>query len=83
MTNINTRITGLALFVAGMWMMILAAAAFLVLFIAPIDTHFFGSEGDATLVSIAQASIALASVVALVFGLTRMKRIYLQKKLRQ
>ncbi len=83
MTNMNTRITGLALFVGGMWLMILAVAAFLVVFIAPIDTYIFGSQGDATSVSIAQATIAFASVIALVFGLSRMKRIYLQKKLKQ
>ncbi len=63
--------------------MILAVAAFLVGFVAPIDIYLFGRGGDATLVSMAQAAIALGVVTALVFGLSQMKRIYLQKKLKQ
>ncbi|HEX2014843.1 MAG TPA: hypothetical protein VLA68_06420 [Nitrososphaera sp.] len=77
------RIASLALFVAVMWAMILAVAAFLVLFVAPIDAHLFDSEGSPAAVSIAQAAIAFAVVAGLVFGLSRMKKIYLQKKLRQ
>lgn len=76
-------ISGLVLFVTGMWLMILAVAAFLVGVVAPIDTYFFGRQGDPTLVSMAQAAIAFGVVAALVFGLSRMKRIYLQKKLKQ
>jgi len=80
---IGMGLSGLALFVTGMWLMILAVAAFLVGFVAPIDTYLFDRQGDATLVSIAQAAIALGVVAAVVFGLSQMKRIYLQKKVKQ
>lgn len=63
--------------------MILAVAAFLVGFVASIDIYLFGRQGDAILVSMAQAAIAFGVVIALVFGLSRMKRLYLQKKLKQ
>jgi hypothetical protein len=77
------RIIGLALFVTLMWIMILAVTAFLVILVAPIDTILFGRRGSDIAVSIVQAAIAFAAVVALVYGLTRMKRLYLRKKLRQ
>jgi hypothetical protein len=73
----------LALFMAGMWAMVLAVAAFLVAFVAPLDAMLFGGHGERIFISIVQAAIAMMAVVALVFGLSRMKRIYLQKKLGQ
>ena len=76
-------ISGLALFVKGMWIMILGVAAFLVGFVAPIDIYLFGRQGDPALVSMVQAAIAIGVVAALVFGLSQMKRVYLQKKLKQ
>jgi ascorbate-specific PTS system EIIC-type component UlaA len=72
----------LALFMTGMWAMVLAVAAFLVAFVAPIGFYLFGSEGNRVTVSAIQATIAIVVVIALVFGLSRMKRIYLQRKLR-
>ena len=72
---------GLALFMTGMWAMILVVAAFLVAFVAPLE-HYMGQAGRLT-VSAVQAAIALVAVVALVFGLSRMKRIYMHKKLKQ
>lgn len=72
----------LALFMTGMWAMVLAVAAFLVAFVAPIGFYLFGSEGSRVTVSAIQATIAIVVVIALVFGLSRMKRIYLQRKLR-
>ena len=72
----------LALFMTGMWAMVLAVAAFLVAFVAPIGFYLFGSEESRVTVSAIQATIAIVVVIALVFGLSRMKRIYLQKKLR-
>jgi Na+/melibiose symporter-like transporter len=72
----------LALFMTGMWTIVLAAAAFLVAFVAPIGFYLFGSEDSRVTVSAVQAAIAIVAVIALVFGLSRMKRIYLQKKLR-
>jgi thiol:disulfide interchange protein len=71
-------LSSLALFVTGMWAMVLAVAAFL----APIGFYLFGSESSRVTVSTVQATIAIVAVIALVFGLSRMKRIYLQKKLR-
>ncbi len=76
-------IAGLALFVAGMWTMVLAVAAFLVIFVAPIDAYLFDEQGDPGTISLVQAGIAIVAVIALVFGLSRMKRIYLEKKLRR
>ena len=76
-------IASLALFVTGMWAMVLAVAAFLVIFVAPIDQYIFGGQGSAASISLVQAAIAIVAVVALVFGLSRMKRIYLHKKLNQ
>ena len=70
---------GLALFMAGMWAMVLAVAAFLVLFVAPIDAQLQGQ--GRLVISMVQAAIAFIAVIALVLGLSRMKRIYLQKKL--
>ena len=72
----------LALFMTGMWAMVLAVAAFLVAFVVPIGFYLFGSEGSRVTVSAIQATIAIVVVIALVFGLSRMKRIYLQRKLR-
>ena len=73
---------GLALFMAGMWGMILAVAAFLVIFVAPLEQFIGGGIGRWT-VSGAQAAIAMVAVMALVLGLSRMKRLYLHKKLKQ
>ncbi len=72
---------GLAIFVVVMWTMILAVAAFLVIFIAPIDMIMFEGQARRLTVSVVQAAIAIIVVVVLVFGLSRMKRIYMQKKL--
>ncbi|HEV8386712.1 MAG TPA: hypothetical protein VGQ03_03730 [Nitrososphaera sp.] len=76
-------LASLALFVSGMWLMVLGVAAFLVIFVAPIDVTVFGGQGSAANISLVQAAIAIVAVIALVFGLSRMKRIYLQKKLKQ
>jgi uncharacterized protein YqhQ len=71
----------LGLFMTGMWAMILAVAAFLVIFVAPIETIIFDGRAERLTVSLVQAAIAIIIVIALVFGLSRMKRIYMQKKL--
>ena len=71
----------LSLFVAGMWAMVLSVAAFLVILVAPIDTYLFDGEGDAAAISLIQAAIAIATVVALAFGMSRMKKLYLARKL--
>lgn len=74
---------GLALFMVGMWAMILAVAAFLVVFVAPIDMTLFDGKGSRLSVSAVQAAIAIVVVVALVVGLSKMKRLYVHRKLGQ
>jgi hypothetical protein len=64
-----------------MWAMILAVAAFLVIFIAPIDVYLFGGHGERLAISVVQAAIAVLVVIVLVAGLSKLKRIYLHKKL--
>jgi uncharacterized protein YqhQ len=73
----------LALFMVGMWAMVLAVAAFLVIFVAPLETTLFDGKASRIIVSVIQAAIAIMVVIALIFGLSRMKKIYLQKKLHQ
>jgi hypothetical protein len=71
----------LALFMTGMWAMILAVAAFLVIFVAPIETYLFGGHGERLVISGIQAAIAVLVVIVLIAGLSKLKRIYLHKKL--
>ena len=73
--------TTLALFVIGMWAMILAAAAFLVIFVAPLEVYLFGGQGERLTISAVQAAIAILIVIVVVLALNRLKRIYLHKKL--
>ena len=70
-------LTGLSAFIAGMWMMVLAITAFLVAVVAPLE-DFVGHGITRTELSAIQAGIAIAAVAALVFGLSRMKRVYLR-----
>ena len=78
-------LTILAIFVIGMWAMILSAAAFLVIFIAPLETYLylFGPHGGRIAVSTAQAAIAILIVIVVVLALNKLKEIYLYKKLGQ
>ena len=69
----------LFLFIAGMWVMVLALAAFLIVAVAPIDHLFRGTQH--LIASAIQAAIAVASVALLAFGMSRMKRLYLRRKL--
>jgi hypothetical protein len=71
------------LFMTGMWAMILAVAAFLVVFVAPIDVYLFGNQGEQLTISAVQAAIAITVMIVLVLGLNRLKRIYLHRKLQQ
>jgi hypothetical protein len=76
-------LAGLMLFMTGMWAMILAVAAFLVVFVAPIEMYLFGGQGEPVATSTLQAAIAITVMSVLVLGLSRLKRIYLNKKLQQ
>jgi hypothetical protein len=73
----------LALFMTGMWAMILIVAAFLVIFVAPIEIYLFGGQGERLTISAVQAAIAILIIIVLVLGLNRLKKIYLHKKLRE
>jgi len=76
---VGVATAGPALFMAGMWAMVLAVAAFLVMVVGPIDTLLGNTSRLA--ISAVQAMVAIASVVALAFGLSRLKRAYLRSKL--
>jgi hypothetical protein len=78
-------LTTLALLMTGMWAMILAAAAFLVIFVAPLETYIylFGPRGGRLTISAVQAVIAILIVVALALALNRLKGIYLRRKLQE
>lgn len=69
----------LALLIAGMWAMLLAITAFLVLVVAPIEA--VAGETPRVAVSAFQAVIAVAAVVLFVFALSRLKRAYVNRKL--
>jgi hypothetical protein len=71
---------GLALFMAGMWTMILAVAGFLVIIVAPLEAVL---PSGRLAVSLVQAAVAIVAVIVLVLGLSRMKRIYMHRKLGQ
>jgi cellulose synthase/poly-beta-1,6-N-acetylglucosamine synthase-like glycosyltransferase len=78
-------LTTLALLMTGMWAMILAAAVFLVIFVAPLETYIylFGPRGGRLTISAVQAVIAILIVVALALALNRLKGIYLRRKLQE
>jgi hypothetical protein len=76
-------LASLLLFMTGMWAMILAVAAFLVVFVAPIEMYLFGGQGERLTISSVQAAIAIVMIIVLVLGLNRLKSIYLYKKLQQ
>jgi hypothetical protein len=75
------RLAGLIGFITVMWIMILAIAAFLIIFVAPIDVILFRGSLDRLVTSIIQAFIAITVVIILVLGLNKMKTIYMRKKL--
>lgn len=70
----------LGLLVAGMWAMLIAVSAFLVLVVAPLD--MVAGETPRMFVSGAQAAIAITAVVLFVVALGRLKRAYVNRKLR-
>ena len=75
------RLTGLLGFMTVMWVMILGITAFLINFVAPIDLILFRNGSDRLIISLMQASIAIIIIIILIWGLNKMKEIYIQKKL--
>jgi hypothetical protein len=78
------RLLGLIEFITVMWLMILTAAAILIIFVAPIDSIVLRmtSNNDRWIISIIQASITMAIIATLVLALNKMKKVYLQKRIR-
>ncbi|MFL6482043.1 MAG: hypothetical protein ACJ70R_03845 [Nitrososphaera sp.] len=74
-------LTILVLVMTGMWAMILAVAAFLVVFVGPLEIYLFGGHGERLVISAVQAAIAILLIIILVVGLNNLKKIYLHKKL--
>jgi hypothetical protein len=75
------RLTGLLGFMTVMWVMILGITAFLINFVAPMDLILFRNGLDRLIISLMQASIAIIIIIILIWGLNKMKEIYIQKKL--
>ncbi|MGC2428660.1 MAG: hypothetical protein WA421_16625 [Nitrososphaeraceae archaeon] len=74
-------LAGLMGYITIMWIMILTVAAFLVMIVVPIDVVLFRDRIDRLITSIIQASIAIGIVLILIFALSMMKNIYMQRKL--
>jgi len=76
------KLAGLLGFITMMWIMILAVSAFLIIFVAPLDIIFLRNGIDRLLISIVQSSISIVVLIIFILGLSKMKSIYIQKKLR-
>jgi hypothetical protein len=69
----------LGLFMTGLWAMLLAISAFLVLVVAPLGE--ITNESPRMLISVVQAAVAISAVVLFVVALSRMKRFYVSRKI--
>ena len=76
------RLVGLIGFIIAMWLMILVVASFLVIVVPRMDDILIKNLGYNRLtVSIIEALISISSIIILIFGLSKMKNYYMQKKL--
>jgi hypothetical protein len=73
--------SGLMLFITLMWIIILAAAAFLVMVVAPMEFVLLQIGVNRTVISIIQASISIIVVIMLILFLSRFKKIYVRRNL--
>lgn len=64
------------------WVMVLVVCAFLIIFVAPIHFVFLGEPYDRLLISLIQAFMAIIAVIVLVFALSKLKKLYIQKQLK-
>jgi hypothetical protein len=71
----------LILFLSFVWAMVLGVCAFLIIFVAPIHSVLQGDPYDRLFISLIQAFMAIIAVVALVFALSKLKKLYLQRQL--
>ena len=76
------RLVGLIGFIIAMWLMILVVASFLVIVVPRMDDILIKNLGyNRLIVSIIEALISISSIIILIFGLSKMKNYYMQKKL--
>lgn len=73
---------GLMSFITLMWIMILAAAAFLVMVVAPMEIVLLHNGANRTVVSTIQASISIIVVMMLILFLSKFKKIYVRRNLK-
>jgi|1186.fasta_scaffold373441_2 hypothetical protein len=73
--------SGLMLFITLMWIIILAAAAFLVMVVAPMEFVLLQNGVNRVVISIIQASISIIVVIMLILFLSRFKKIYVSRNL--
>ena len=77
------RLVGLMGFVTAMWLMILVVSSFLVIVVPRLDDVLIKNLGYNRLtVSIIEALTSISSIMILIFGLSKMKNYYMQKKLK-
>jgi len=76
------RLAALIAFIAVIWLMVLAVAAFLVTFVPSVQFLFKGGErSDKLIMSSIQALIAMGVVLIFIMGLSRLKGFYAARKL--
>ena len=77
------KLVGLIGFVTAMWLMILVVSSFLVIVVPRMDDVLIKNLGYNRLtVSIIEALTSISSIMILIFGLSKMKNYYMQKKLK-
>lgn len=77
------RLVGLIGFIIAMWLMILVVSSFLVIVVPRMDDILVKNLGYNRLtVSIIEALTSISSIIILIFGLSKMKNYYMQKKLK-
>jgi hypothetical protein len=77
------RLVGLIGFIIAMWLMILVVSSFLVIVVPRMDDVLIKKLGYNRLtVSIIEALTSISSIMILIFGLSKMKNYYMQKKLK-
>ena len=81
-TNPQMKNAGLMAFITLMWIMILAAAAFLVMVVAPMEIVLLHNGANRTVVSTIQASISIIVVMMLILFLSKFKKIYVRRNLK-
>jgi hypothetical protein len=64
------------------WVMVLVVCAFLIVFVAPIQFVFLGEPYDRLLISLIQVFMAIVAVVVLVFVLSKLKKLFIEKQLK-